>query len=190
MCTGQKPFLVAAPRCFMMFYMNRKYSYLLFIPLILLIFLSLSFPCEALKGKRSRDGRYIDNGDGTVTDKRTELMWTQKDSYADLGKCLNWYKSKKYVSKLRTGGYNDWRIPTVEELKTIFEQSKSNKNYRGSPSRIDPIFASRGAWWYWSSDTVGPCCARGIVFDTGKVGKGIRSTCGDGGARAVRGWQY
>ena len=146
--------------------MNKKYSCVLLIPLILVLFLSLSFSGEAAKGKTSRDGRYVDNGDGTVTDHRTELMWTQKDSYADLGECRNWYKSKNYVNELKTGGYSDWRMPTIEELKTIFERSKSNSNYRGAPSRLDPIFASFGAWWYWTSRTVGPCCARGIIFDT------------------------
>ena len=166
--------------------MKRICSYVLFISLISVLFLSLSFPGEAVKGKRSRDGRYVDNGNGTVTDHRTELMWTQKDSYADLGECRNWYKSKKYVSKLKTGGYTDWRMPSVEELKTIFERSKSNTNYRGSPSRLDPIFAPRGAWWYWTSNTVSFCCARGIVFDNGQVGTGLRRTCGDSGVRAVR----
>ena len=117
--------------------MKRKFFYVLFIPFISVLFLSLSFPGEAAKGKSSRDGRYVDNGDGTVTDHRTELMWTQKDSYVALGECRNWYKSEKYVSELKTGGYSDWRMPTVEELKTIFEKSKSNTNYRGAPSRLE-----------------------------------------------------
>ena len=166
--------------------MKKKYSYVLLIPLVSVLFLFLSFSGEATKRKSSRDGRYVDNGNGTVTDHRTELMWTQKDSYADLGECRNWYKSNKYVSKLKTGGYTDWRMPTVEELKTIFERPKSNSNFRGSPSRLDPIFAPLGAWLYWTSRTVGPCCARGIIFDSGKVGMAIRHACEDSGVRAVR----
>ena len=31
-----------------------------------------------------------DNGDGTLTDPHSNLMWTQKDSYADLNKCLTY----------------------------------------------------------------------------------------------------
>ena len=52
-----------------------------------------------------------DNQDGTLTDNHG-LMWTLKDSYADLGGCLNWYQSYDYVKSLKTGGYNDWRMPT------------------------------------------------------------------------------
>ena len=95
--------------------MNKKYSYSLLIPLISVLFLSLSFPGEALKGKHSADKRFVDHGDGTITDISTNLMWTKEDSYADLGKCLDWNASWSYVNWLSTGGYNDWRVPTVRE---------------------------------------------------------------------------
>ena len=35
----------------------------------------------------------VDNGDGTITETKSKLMWTKKDSFADLGKCLNWQES-------------------------------------------------------------------------------------------------
>ncbi|MDP7554990.1 MAG: DUF1566 domain-containing protein, partial [Nitrospinota bacterium] len=60
----------------------------------------------------SPDGRYIDHGDGTITDTMTKLMWKRRHSYAGTGKCLNWNDSKSYVSRITTGGYNDWRLPT------------------------------------------------------------------------------
>ncbi len=166
--------------------MNSKPFYFLILFCLPVLFLSLTSPGEALKKKTSMDSRYVDNGDGTITDYRTDLMWTKKDSYADLKECRNWYKSKKYVDKLKTGGYSDWRMPTAEELETIFERSKSNKNYLGSISRLDPIFASAGTWWYWLSETVGPCCAKGITFDNGKIGTSLRRSCSNGGVRAVR----
>ncbi len=62
---------------------------------------------------KSTDGRYRDNGEGTITDTRTNLMWTKEDSYVTLGKCLGWDDSKEYVSRLNTGGYNDWRMPQL-----------------------------------------------------------------------------
>ncbi len=135
---------------------------------------------------RSSDGRFVNNGDGSITDTKTGLMWTKKDSWADLGKCFNWNDSRSYVSKLKTGGYSDWRLPTISELKSIYESSKSNKDKDGDIIRIDPIFASGGAFWYWSSEESGPCCSRYIVFDGGHVGDCVRDGCGYGGVRAVR----
>ena len=125
-------------------------------------------------GRRSSDGRYIDYEDGTITDTKTGLMWTKKDSYADLGKCLDWNKSRSYVSSLTTGGYNDWRMPTVEELKSIYEKSKNNKTYSGDTIHSDPIFASGGGHYYWSSETKGSSRTREVFFHYGSAGDSNR----------------
>jgi hypothetical protein len=61
----------------------------------------------------SSDGRFVDHINGTVTDTKTDLMWTWEDSYVHLGRYLNWEQSRSYVNKLSTGGYSDWRLPTV-----------------------------------------------------------------------------
>ncbi|MBF0541507.1 MAG: caspase family protein [Nitrospirae bacterium] len=135
----------------------------------------------------SIDGRYIDSGDGTIIDSQTGLMWTKKDSYADLGKCLDWNDSKSYIRKLVTGGYSDWRMPTVNELNKIYEQSKINSGFDGKfPVHIDPIFASGGAYFYWSSEENDSCCAHAVGFLGGKASPFSRGNCGGGGARAVR----
>lgn len=118
----------------------------------------------------SSDGRFIDRGDGTITDTRTGLMWTKEDSYVDLGKCLDWNDSKSYVNWLNTGGYSDWRMPTVKELNTIYEKSKSNNMAHDhdseNPIHLDSIFAD-GTGGVWSSETAGPCCARLFSFFNG-----------------------
>ena len=136
--------------------------------------------------RRLSDGRYIDHEDGTITDTKIGLMWTNKDSYADLGKCLDWNKSRSYVSSLTTGGYNDWRMPTVEELKSIYEKSKNNKTYSGDTIHSDPIFASGGGHYYWSSETKGSSRAREVFFHYGSAGDSNRDDCSNGGVRAVR----
>ena len=145
---------------------------------------------KGLGGTRSSGGRYTDNGDGTITDTKTNLMWTKKDSYVDLGKCLDWNASKSYVSGLSTGAYTDWRLPTVKELKAIYGESKSNviphDHASGYPLHLDSIFADGAAYYYWSSEKLGSCCARYVHFGNGSVGKGTRDFCPNGGVRAVR----
>ena len=101
--------------------------------------------------------RYVDNGDGTVTDMKSGLMWTQKDSYSDMGQFLTWAKTREYVAGLRTGGYDDWRIPTLEQLKTLYDLSFSVKSYEYEKGKahtvhFSPVFASGGATIFWSSD--------------------------------------
>lgn len=79
--------------------------------------------------------RFIDNGNGTVTDTTTELMWEKKSddgSVHDKDQVFSWSLSGSiqpngtmFTSLIATlnagrfGGHNDWRVPTLEELQTI-----------------------------------------------------------------------
>jgi len=136
--------------------------------------------------QQSADGRYIDLGKGVIKDTKTGIMWAQKDSYVDLGHSLSWNQSNDYANKLATGGYTDWRLPTIAELKTIYEPSKSNKDIFGGSVKLDPIFAARGPYNYWSQDAEGSCCARTMTFDYGHISKHHRDFSGSYGVRPVR----
>jgi len=72
---------------------------------------------------------YIDNGDGTVSDTSTGLMWMQTDSE----ETLNWEEALSYCENLEAGGYSDWRLPDVKELQSIVD-------YDGSYPAIDQDF--------------------------------------------------
>ena len=61
----------------------------------------------------------IDNGDGTVTDSETGLMWTKDDKGSD----IHWNGAKKYCWSLTLAGYSDWRLPTIEELEALHDPS-------------------------------------------------------------------
>lgn len=71
--------------------------------------------------------RYIDNGDGTVTDYATGLMWTKNANHGP----MNGYDAVTYCDNLVASGYSDWRLPTVglsgyggkAELDTLFRAS-------------------------------------------------------------------
>ncbi len=58
---------------------------------------------------------YTDNGDGAITDNVTNLTWTQSVSTF----AMSWADASSYCDTLTTGGYSDWRLPTVKELWSI-----------------------------------------------------------------------
>lgn len=100
-----------------------------------------------------------DNGDGTITDQATALMWSQADS----GQGLNWSEALAWVATInQTGyaGYNDWRLPNAKELQSIVDYSRS-PDTTDSPA-IDPLFEATAIinegdevdWpFYWTSTT-------------------------------------
>jgi len=83
---------------------------------------------------------FIDRGDGTILDTRTNFLWQQSSP----SKKFTWKESNEYCKSLMFVGYSDWRLPTKEELEYLI-----NRKY--SPS-IDPIFECKPSW-YWSSST-------------------------------------
>ena len=86
---------------------------------------------------------YTDNEDGTITDSRTNLMWQQSDaSY------LNWDAANSYCTQSGTGGYGDWRFPTLTELQLLLDPAYT--------PMIDPIFITvNSPSWYWTSTVDG-----------------------------------
>ena len=84
---------------------------------------------------------FTDNGDGTVTDGTTGLMWSRDDS----GKGLNWEEALNWVVTQNGEnylGYSDWRLPNAKGLQGIVDYSRApdatNPVNRGPA--IDPLF--------------------------------------------------
>jgi hypothetical protein len=59
--------------------------------------------------------KFVDNGNGTITDESTGLMWQKEDSQS----ALDWKSSLAYAKNINVGNYNDWRLPTIKELQSI-----------------------------------------------------------------------
>jgi len=92
------------------------------------------FYARYVRGSAYGKNNFEDNGDGTVTDRATELMWMRKDS----GKAMNWREALTYAENLVYAGYDDWRLPNAKELQNIIDYSRS-PDTSNSPA-IDPIF--------------------------------------------------
>jgi len=121
----------------------------------------------------SQDKRFVDNGDGTITDTKAGLMWMKKDSYQQTGHWITWLESSAYIKKLNEEGfanYFDWQMPALKELKTLYEPHKTNSQQVGSEMKIhiDPIFAKEGSGAWWSLKANGHFNAFGVEFNNGK----------------------
>lgn len=70
-------------------------------------------------GEPYGENNFVDNGDGTISDLGTGLMWLKEDS----GQGLNWEQALLMAENLEYAGYNDWRLPNVKELQSIVDYS-------------------------------------------------------------------
>jgi hypothetical protein len=122
------------------------------------------------------DTDFTDNGDGTVTDKTTGLMWQQQDD----GTGRYWQSQLQYCAGLSLGGHSDWRLPNIKELASIVDPTRVNPAAfpvfhgfkTGSYGSSTPYKSGGGNYWY-------------IVFSSGYAA----STSGGGTTytRCVRG---
>ena len=100
---------------------------------------------------------FIDNGDGTISDYATGLMWQK----ADDGKSKDWKEALNYAENNKLAEHLDWRLPNAKELQSIVDYSRSPQT-TNSPA-IDPVFKSTqikdpngnlGQYpFYWTSTT-------------------------------------
>jgi hypothetical protein len=133
---------------------------------------------------------YADNGDGTITDMNTGLMWEKKSddgSIHDKDTTYTWDNAfAVHVAALNTAsfaGHTDWRMPNAKELQSIV-------NYENASPSVSPAFNSgcvpactvltcscTVANFYWSSTTRAnaPQNAWGVYFLDGFVSPVLES---------------
>ncbi|MBF0475556.1 MAG: DUF1566 domain-containing protein [Deltaproteobacteria bacterium] len=80
---------------------------------------------------------FLDNGNQTVTDKATGLMWSKGDSGSGMNweAALAWVQTKNAANYL---GHNDWRLPNAKELQSIVDYTRS-PDTTGSAA-VDSVF--------------------------------------------------
>jgi hypothetical protein len=89
---------------------------------------------------------FVNNGNGTVIDRASDLMWQQ----ADDGRTRNWEQALSYCANLKLAGHNDWRLPNVKELQSIVDYT------RHDPAIDTRVFRQTDHnGWFWSSTTLG-----------------------------------
>jgi hypothetical protein len=182
--------------------------------------------------------RFVDNGDGTITDNQTGLQWERKTGTYASGSMIEcefnqpqcvadphnvnntyiWSSSgtapdgdafTSFLDTLNGGasgvgncasadgttatggfaGHCDWRLPTIEELVTIVDESQGNCHGVPFAPCIDPIFGPTANREHYSAttDSTDPEFAWEVRFDSGMVESGFKGEFEEDALRAVRG---
>ena len=91
--------------------------------------------------------RFVDNGDGTVTDNCTGLIWqkrtadTNGDGKIGGGDAVDWCDALVYCESLSLAGHDDWRLPNVRELQSIVSFRQACMNPLAARLRWAPMEA-------------------------------------------------
>jgi len=108
--------------------------------------------------------RFTDNGDDTVTDNNTKLIWSKN---ANLCGWKNWKEARSYCAGLTLAGHSDWRLPIISEIRSIVDKNQFDPALPpGNP------FMNVQSYNYWSSTTADPCgpnCAWLVCMYNGLV---------------------
>jgi len=82
---------------------------------------------------------FLDNGDGTISDSSTGLMWSQSDN----GAAVNWQEALAWVQQKNNEaylGHDDWRLPNAKELQGIVDYTRSPDTTNSAA--INPVFSA------------------------------------------------
>jgi len=140
--------------------------------LLLGSFVAQAQTCNIAIPLNSPDSRYQNNGDGTVIDLYTGLMWQRCTAGRSGVDCTSgnatrftWEEALQYPSDINaSGGYagmNDWRLPNAKELDSLVEYSCIN------PAINATFFPETSDFLYWSSSPYYSLRAWSINFAAG-----------------------
>ena len=100
---------------------------------------------------------FANNGDATISDHATGLMWAQADSIVG----MDWSNALAYAEASTLAGHTEWRLPNTKELQSLVDYTRSPSSH--GTAAIDVSFFSCTQItnmedevdfpWYWSGTT-------------------------------------
>jgi hypothetical protein len=114
---------------------------------------------RCLRGRYQPLSSFVNNGDGTVSDNLTGLIWQQDETNT-----MSWEAALSYCEGLSLGNHSDWRLPNIKELGSLTD------DMRYFPAIDTNFFPDAQPSNYWSSttNTYMPGFAWGLDFNSGE----------------------
>ncbi|MFC1609750.1 DUF1566 domain-containing protein [Myxococcota bacterium] len=116
--------------------------------------------------------RFVNNGNGTVTDNLTGLIWER----APTGAAGTWTAALSYCENLNLAGYSDWRLPNEKELSSLAHWGKiSIADWLNTQGFVDVLGTT---YSYWSSSTYPAVASKALTFrmSNGRLGEANKSS--------------
>ena len=163
----------------------------------------LSFPvlaeqvCDDSVAQTTPTSAFTDNGDGTVTDKFTGLMWKKcveglsgNDCATGTAQTFTWQMALQQVTTINADvsqTYTDWRLPNIKELASIVElhcymPAANQTLFPATPVDIDMntgyVWSSTPSSIYQPAGSAGRTLAWGVRFVNGETARVDKSSVG------------
>jgi len=132
-----------------------KLQSILLATLVTFSSVSMAQTCVTEITTTASEANFTDNGDGTVTDSTTGLMWSRcsigqtwdETNTACTGDAtsMTWQEALQATYGYEFANNNDWRLPNIKELMTITEKQCVR------PSINETIFPQTSSDDYWTS---------------------------------------
>lgn len=89
-------------------------------------------PAKKKKGVGATHARFVDNHDGTVTDRHSGLMWLRNGWHGHFFSALTWENAIDKCSRFEAAGYTDWTLPTKAQWQSLLD------DHQQAPAIADP----------------------------------------------------
>ncbi|WP_207682346.1 Lcl domain-containing protein [Desulfonema magnum] len=139
---------------------------------------SSEYHVRAVRGGEGEDPNPLENNDETVKDNETKLIWQKQGPESP----MTWKDALAYCENLSLGGSEEWRLPTIKELASLADLSKSDPAVN---AEYFPDITKNAVYWSATTYLNKPDSAWGMACDLGNDNTYIKSDAFR--VRAVRG---
>ncbi|MBT5469424.1 MAG: DUF1566 domain-containing protein [Nitrospina sp.] len=101
------------------------------------------------------EARFVEGDSDTIIDCAKRLVWLKQDTWQVTGKWMSQLQVREFAEVLnrkRFAGFSNWRLPTANEAKSLFDKNSKNSDNSGQAIFLSELFDSGCGFLCWTSD--------------------------------------